>query len=52
MSIFDLHSTVLTDYRDFVQSFFTVADDRAREYVERALVEGDRVRRQGQTFTS
>ena len=39
MSVFDLHSTVLTDYRDFVRSFFTVADDRAREYVERALVE-------------
>jgi hypothetical protein len=39
MSVFDLHSTVLTDYRDLVRSFFTVADDRAREYVERALVE-------------
>jgi hypothetical protein len=38
MSVFDFHSTVLTDYRDFVRSFFTVADDRAREYVERALV--------------
>ena len=39
MSVFTLHSTVLADYRDCVRSFFTVADDRAREYVERALVE-------------
>lgn len=39
MSVFDLHSQVLADYRDFVRSFFTVADDRAREFVERALVE-------------
>jgi len=31
MSIFDLHAAVLDDYRDFVRSFFMVADDRARE---------------------
>ena len=31
MSIFDLHSQVLADYRDFVRSFFTVADDREKE---------------------
>jgi Lhr-like helicase len=43
MSIFDLHSHVLADYRDFVRSFFTVADTRAREYVERALVEEARL---------
>jgi len=43
MSVFDLHSTVLTDYRDFVRSFFMVANDRAREYVERALVEEARL---------
>ena len=39
MSIFDLHSQVLADYRDFVRSFFTVADDRARNYIEHAPVE-------------
>jgi hypothetical protein len=39
MSVFDLHSQVLADYRDFVRSFFTVADDRAREYVAHALDE-------------
>lgn len=33
------HEQVITDYRDFVQSFFTVADSRAREYVEHAVVE-------------
>ncbi len=38
MSIFNLHSNVLDDYRDFVRSFFTVADDRARELIERELV--------------
>lgn len=43
MSIFDLHASVLADYRDFVRSFFTVADDRAREFVERALVEEARL---------
>jgi Lhr-like helicase len=43
MSIFDLHSHVLADYRDFVRSFFTVADERARQFVEHALVEGARL---------
>ncbi len=43
MSVFDLHAAVLDDYRDFVRSFFTVADEREREYVERALVEEARL---------
>ena len=30
MSIFDLHSAVLDDYRDFVRSFFIITDERAR----------------------
>lgn len=38
MSIFDLHANVLGDYRDFVRSFFTVADLRAREFIENELV--------------
>jgi hypothetical protein len=29
MSIFNLHSSVVGDYRDFVRSFFSVADDYA-----------------------
>ncbi len=37
MSIFNLHSNALADYRDFVRSFFTMADDRAREFIEREL---------------
>ena len=37
MTIFNLHAAVLSDYRDFVQSFFTVADERVREFVERTL---------------
>lgn len=43
MSIFDLHSHVLADYRDFVRSFFIVADARARQFVEYALVEEARL---------
>ena len=37
MSVFDLHAAVLDDYRDFVRSFFMVADERARDYVEIAI---------------
>src|SRR6478672_10312865 len=43
MNIFDLHRSVLTDYSDFVQSFFTIADDRARQTVEQALNEEARL---------
>ncbi len=43
MCIFDLHSQVLADYRDFVRSFFTIADDRTREFVDRALDEEARL---------
>lgn len=39
MSVFDLHSAVVSDYRDFVRSFFTIADERARQYVEQKLDE-------------
>lgn len=38
-TIFDLHSSVLDDYRNFVRSFFTIADQRAREFVDHALME-------------
>ena len=41
MSMFNLHSTVVEDYRDFVRSFFFVADARAREFTERGLAELD-----------
>lgn len=43
MNIFDLHAAVLSDYRDFVRSFMLIAEDRAREYVERSLVEEARL---------
>ncbi len=36
-TIFDLHAAVLADYRDFVRSYLTIADDRAREFVDRAI---------------
>ena len=43
MSIFTLHSTVVEDYRDFVRSFFTVADDRAREFIDHELLDEARL---------
>jgi len=43
MSILKLHSQVLADYRDFVRAFFAVADQRAREFVQHALVEEARL---------
>ncbi len=43
MSIFDLHAAVLQDYKDFVRSFFTIADDRARAFVDRVLNEENRL---------
>jgi hypothetical protein len=33
MSIFNLHLSVLDDYRNFVGSYFTIADERARQFV-------------------
>lgn len=39
-TIFDLHATVLDDYRDFVRSFFLIADQRAQAFVNQALEEG------------
>ena len=38
MSIFTLHASVLADYGDFVRSFFSISDARAREYVDQALI--------------
>jgi len=43
MSIFELHSSVLADYRDFVRSFFTIADDRVRSFVDKSLVDEARL---------
>lgn len=42
-TIFDLHSQILKDYRDFVHSFIQIADDRAREFIEQALMEEERL---------
>lgn len=39
MTIFDLHTSVLSDYRDFVRSFLVISDTRIREYVDHALEE-------------
>ncbi len=39
MTIFDLHTAVLNEYRDFVRSFILIADRRIQEYVDRVLDE-------------
>lgn len=42
-TIFDLHTSVLTDYRDFVQSFIQIADERARAFVDHHLTTESRL---------
>lgn len=43
MTIFSLHNAVLADYRDFVRSFFLIAEPRTQEFVDRSLVEEGRI---------
>ncbi len=43
MSIFDLHANVIADYRNFVRAFITVADDRVRGFLDRAMDEEQRL---------
>jgi len=33
MKIFELHEAVMEDYKKFVQSFVSVADDRIRQFI-------------------
>ena len=42
-TIFDFHQMVLEEYREFVHSFIQIADERAREEIERALLEQQRL---------
>ena len=42
MTIFDLHQQVIADYRHFVESFLVIDDERAKEFLHRAL--GDELR--------
>lgn len=43
MSVFQFHGKVLADYRDFVRSFFMIADERAKQFVDRSLDEEARL---------
>ena len=43
MTIFDLHSKVLNEYRDFVSSFITVADERLNEFIKQKFQEEQRL---------
>ena len=38
-SIFDLHAAVIDDYRQFVESFIHIADDRIRTMVEQTIAD-------------
>ncbi len=38
-SIFELHKKIIDDYSDFVHSFIQIADERAREFIEKSLLE-------------
>lgn len=40
MSIFDLHTAVLSDYSNFVRSFIHIADERIRQFVFEQLNDG------------
>lgn len=39
MSIFKLHKAVIDDYRKYIQSFFSIADERIRTFVEESLIQ-------------
>jgi superfamily II DNA/RNA helicase len=38
MSIFRLHQSVIDDYSQYVQSFFSFTDERIREFIEESLI--------------
>jgi superfamily II DNA/RNA helicase len=39
MSIFNLHESVIKDYSKYIQSFFSIADERIRQFIEETLLE-------------
>jgi ATP-dependent helicase YprA (DUF1998 family) len=39
MSIFQMHEYIIDEYRKYVQSFLSIADERVRDYVGRELLE-------------
>lgn len=43
MSVFNLHKLVLDDYRDFVRSFFAIADPRAKQFLDEKLDQESRL---------
>jgi len=40
MNIFDIHSSVMKNYADYIQSFVNISDDEIREHVDNELKEG------------
>lgn len=38
MSIFKLHEAVISDYSSYIQSFFSISDERIRQFVEENLL--------------
>jgi len=37
MSVFDLRQSVIDEYRKYVQSFLSIADERLRVFIEESL---------------
>jgi len=42
-TIFDIHHAIINDYRDFVHSFIQIADDRVRDFINKALREEEKL---------
>ncbi len=38
MSIFKLHEAIVDDYSNYIQSFFSIADERIQKFVEESLI--------------
>jgi ATP-dependent helicase YprA (DUF1998 family) len=38
MSIFDMHQLVIDEYRKYVQSFLSIADEQIRKFIEETLL--------------
>lgn len=43
MSIFDMHQAVIADYRQYVQSFISIADPDIRDFLQQELTDGQRL---------
>ena len=38
MDVFSLHNLIVEDYKEFISSFYTICDERIREFVEQSVL--------------